>query len=201
MKKATITHTKNQLSQLLEAVPQDETIIIMDSNIPVARLEPVFADSLDDPEGQLARLERKGIIRRAQAAIPTSLSMNARQRQRRGRASCKRRSMNGARGGVTNGCPSRCSGRVSMSLVLSSNKGGENLARSKIAINRRRARGASKMDEVGHLRRLPLGINPRPAARKPASHRPSRHLAYLLHCSAQPPKITAVGKEEARSCS
>jgi len=73
MKKATITQTKNQLSQLLEAVRQGETIIIMDRNIPVARLEPVFADSLDDPEGQLARLERKGIIRRAQAAIPTSL--------------------------------------------------------------------------------------------------------------------------------
>ncbi len=73
MKMATITQTKNQLSQLLEAVRHGETVIIMDRNIPVARLEPVFADSLADPEGQLARLERKGIIRRAQAVMPASL--------------------------------------------------------------------------------------------------------------------------------
>ena len=72
MKKATITQTKNQLSQLLEAVRQGETVIIMDRNIPVARLEPVFADRLVDPEGQLSGLERKGIIRRAKTAIPAS---------------------------------------------------------------------------------------------------------------------------------
>ncbi|MGH8531565.1 MAG: pilin [Gammaproteobacteria bacterium] len=61
------------------------------------------------------------------------------------------------------------------------------------------ARAASKLDEFGHVRGLPVGINPRPASRKQVSHRPLRHLAYLLHCSAQPPEITAVGKEEARS--
>ena len=45
MKTATITQTKNQLSLLIDAVKQGETVIILDRNIPVARLEPVTPDA------------------------------------------------------------------------------------------------------------------------------------------------------------
>ncbi len=41
MKTASISQTKNQLSALLDAVRHGETILIMDRNCPVARLEPV----------------------------------------------------------------------------------------------------------------------------------------------------------------
>jgi len=69
MKKASITQTKNQLSALIDAVKHGETVLIMDRNRPVARLEPVSADDNNaDPEGRLARLERAGIIRRSKSA-------------------------------------------------------------------------------------------------------------------------------------
>ena len=42
-----------------------ETVVITDRGRPVARLESVFADSSADPVGRLARLERRGLLRRA----------------------------------------------------------------------------------------------------------------------------------------
>ena|SRR3990172_4440625 len=65
MKKASITQTKNQLSALLDAVRHGETILIMDRDRPVARLEPVESTQDLDSTGYLAQLERNGIIRRA----------------------------------------------------------------------------------------------------------------------------------------
>ncbi len=75
MKIATISQTKNQLSALLDQVRQGETILIMDRNRPVARLEPVETGGHRDPEGRLARLERAGIIKRgtASAGVPAVL--------------------------------------------------------------------------------------------------------------------------------
>ena len=65
MKIASITETKNRLSALLDRVRHGETILIMDRDRPVARLEPVAsADERVDPRGRLAHLERLGIIRR-----------------------------------------------------------------------------------------------------------------------------------------
>lgn len=63
MKRATITEAKNGLSALIDRVRAGESILITDRGVPVARLEPASATSLDD-EGRLARLERAGIIRR-----------------------------------------------------------------------------------------------------------------------------------------
>jgi len=74
MKIASISQTKNQLSALIDAVKQGETVLIMDRDRPVARLEPVTSGDWDDPEGRLARLERAGVLRRAKAKLrPTSL--------------------------------------------------------------------------------------------------------------------------------
>ncbi len=64
MKVATISQTKNQLSALLDRVRHGETILIVDRNRPVARLEPVVTAEGDDEDGRLSRLERAGLIRR-----------------------------------------------------------------------------------------------------------------------------------------
>lgn len=73
MKVASISQTKNQLSALLEQVRQGESVLIMDRGRPVARLEPVKPSDRADIGGQLAALERKGMIRRAAAPPPKKL--------------------------------------------------------------------------------------------------------------------------------
>jgi len=66
VKRATISETKNGLSALLDHVRQGETVLITDRARPVARLEPVVkAGDAGPDEGRLARLERAGVIRRA----------------------------------------------------------------------------------------------------------------------------------------
>ena len=67
MKKASITQTKNRLSALIDLVRHGETVLIMDRDRPVARLEPVLPANKLEAEGQLVRLEREGIVRRAHA--------------------------------------------------------------------------------------------------------------------------------------
>ncbi len=69
MKTVSITEAKNKLSALIDRVKTGESIVIAERGIPVARLEP--AVSLDEPEeSRLARLERKGIIRRGKGEPP-----------------------------------------------------------------------------------------------------------------------------------
>lgn len=72
MKRATITEAKNRLSALLDRVRHGETVLILDRGRPVARLEPAMGVS-DDPNGRLARLDRRGVIRRAVAPPPKAL--------------------------------------------------------------------------------------------------------------------------------
>lgn len=64
MKKASITETKNRLSALLEVVKRGETVLIMDRDKPVARLEPVTAETDEEIEGWLRELERTGLAKR-----------------------------------------------------------------------------------------------------------------------------------------
>ncbi len=66
MKKAGIADLKNNLSRYLDQVKSGESILVLDRNQPVARIVPLQkgvrgAVSEDD---RLARLERKGLIRR-----------------------------------------------------------------------------------------------------------------------------------------
>ena len=68
MKTATLTETKNRLSALIDQVRHGETILILDRGRPVARLASVLAEESSVPEGRVARLERQGILNRAQAA-------------------------------------------------------------------------------------------------------------------------------------
>src|SRR5215510_11202958 len=70
MKKATITEAKNQLSALIDRVRHGETIVITDRGRPVARLVSAVTRAAEDPEGRLARLERRGGLRLATVPPP-----------------------------------------------------------------------------------------------------------------------------------
>jgi prevent-host-death family protein len=65
VKIATITEAKNRLSALLAQVRHGETIVIVDRGRPVARLESLLTEGVEDKDGRLLRLERAGLIRRA----------------------------------------------------------------------------------------------------------------------------------------
>lgn len=73
MKAATITQAKNQLSALIDRVRHGETIVITDRGRPVARLVSALSDAVEDPDGRLARLERRGGLRRAAAPPPRAM--------------------------------------------------------------------------------------------------------------------------------
>jgi len=73
MKKATITEAKNQLSALIDRVQHGDTIVITDRGRPVARLVSAVAEAAEDPDGRLARLERRGGLRLATAPPPRDL--------------------------------------------------------------------------------------------------------------------------------
>jgi antitoxin (DNA-binding transcriptional repressor) of toxin-antitoxin stability system len=61
MKKATISVAKNTLSRLIDDVKRGETVLILDRNTPVARLEPVNRDP--DMGGELVDdLVRRGVL-------------------------------------------------------------------------------------------------------------------------------------------
>ncbi len=69
MKTASITETKNRLSALLDEVRRGETILILDRNHPIARIEPIIDTPAIGQDGRLAHLERQGLLRRANAPL------------------------------------------------------------------------------------------------------------------------------------
>lgn len=70
MKKASISEAKNRLSAIIDRVRSGDSVLIEDRGVPVARLEPVAGA---DPRGRVARLERQGVLRRAQGAVSAAL--------------------------------------------------------------------------------------------------------------------------------
>ena len=62
MKKASITHAKNNLSALIDGLKSGSPVLIVDRGRPVARLEAVPAGVMSD-DGRLARLVREGVVR------------------------------------------------------------------------------------------------------------------------------------------
>lgn len=70
MHRASITETKNRLSALLERVRQGETIVIEDRGVAIAVLAPINGHPADTDEDRIARLERKGLIRRGSGPGP-----------------------------------------------------------------------------------------------------------------------------------
>ena len=63
MKTATVTESKNALSELLRSARAGKGVLILDRDVPVARLEPVAEDTLPD-DVRWRALERQGLIRR-----------------------------------------------------------------------------------------------------------------------------------------
>jgi prevent-host-death family protein len=61
MKKAMISEAKNNLSRLIDAVKRGESVLILDRNTPVARLEPVGGGG-EGEHGRIAELVRSGVI-------------------------------------------------------------------------------------------------------------------------------------------
>jgi antitoxin (DNA-binding transcriptional repressor) of toxin-antitoxin stability system len=70
MEKATISEIKSRLSSYLKKVKAGQAVLILDRDQPVARLERVEAAA--HPDDRLARLERKGLLRRATASAPSA---------------------------------------------------------------------------------------------------------------------------------
>lgn len=70
MRRSSIANAKNQLSRLLDAVRAGESVLILDRDRPVARLEPVADAAIGELPDALARLERAGMLRRASAPLP-----------------------------------------------------------------------------------------------------------------------------------
>jgi prevent-host-death family protein len=62
VQKATISQLKNRLSAYLKKVRAGQTILVLDRDEPVARLERVEAGGTTDD--RLTRLERAGLVRR-----------------------------------------------------------------------------------------------------------------------------------------
>jgi hypothetical protein len=62
------------LSALGDQVQQGDTILLLDRGRLVASSESVREEG-DDPEGQLARLERQGLLRRASDPLPREILM------------------------------------------------------------------------------------------------------------------------------
>jgi len=68
MEKATISQMKNHLSSYLRKVKAGVTVLILDRDQPVARLESV--KKTKGGEESLARLERAGLLKRGTTFIP-----------------------------------------------------------------------------------------------------------------------------------
>ena len=71
MEKATISDLKNRLSAYLKKVRAGHTILVLDRDEPVARLERV--DRGAQPAERLRRLEQSGAVRRATRPVPVAL--------------------------------------------------------------------------------------------------------------------------------
>jgi antitoxin (DNA-binding transcriptional repressor) of toxin-antitoxin stability system len=76
MKTASVTESKNAFSELLRTVKAGQGVLIFDRDVPVARLEPVAADSLGSDVRMLG-LERQGLIRRPRVAGPVWKGLSA----------------------------------------------------------------------------------------------------------------------------
>jgi prevent-host-death family protein len=70
MTTASITQAKSNLSKLIKKVRHGESVLILDRNIPVARLEPLPAGSREADEATLAQLERRGLLKRGAGKLP-----------------------------------------------------------------------------------------------------------------------------------
>jgi antitoxin (DNA-binding transcriptional repressor) of toxin-antitoxin stability system len=70
MKSAMISDLKNRLSHYLRFVRNGETVLVLDRDRAIARIEPVAAGHAGDADDEVAALVRAGIMRPPKAALP-----------------------------------------------------------------------------------------------------------------------------------
>jgi antitoxin (DNA-binding transcriptional repressor) of toxin-antitoxin stability system len=70
VKKASISELKNQLSAYLQSVRAGETVLILDRNEAIARIERVADENRDD---RLARLHRSGVLTPPAQPLPLEI--------------------------------------------------------------------------------------------------------------------------------
>ena len=75
MEKATISQIKNRLRAYLDKVRAGETVLILDRDQPVARLERI--EPAAEADDRLTRLERQGLVRRGREPLPMALLRTA----------------------------------------------------------------------------------------------------------------------------
>lgn len=68
MLRVPVSELKNKLSAYLRRVRAGETVVVMDRDRPVARIEKVSA--LEQPDARVGRLEAAGIVRRPTSSLP-----------------------------------------------------------------------------------------------------------------------------------
>lgn len=68
---ASISELKNRLSEYLRKVQAGETVVVLDRNRPIARIERIVGKEAD--EARLSRLEAAGLIKRATKPLPLDL--------------------------------------------------------------------------------------------------------------------------------
>ena len=68
METATISQVKNRLSAYLRKVKSGQTVLILDRDEPIAVITAV--DTEDRPEDRLAKLEKRGLVRRPASNDP-----------------------------------------------------------------------------------------------------------------------------------
>lgn len=83
MERTTISKLKARLSAYLRKVRAGQTILILDRDEPVARLEPVGGSAgVPSDEARLTRLERAGLVRRATRKLSLKALRRAAPRSR-----------------------------------------------------------------------------------------------------------------------
>ena len=60
MERVSISQLKDQLSAYLKKVRAGETLLVMDRNAPIARIDPIQRS--EDEAGKIARLEAAGVL-------------------------------------------------------------------------------------------------------------------------------------------
>ncbi|PYK20707.1 MAG: type II toxin-antitoxin system prevent-host-death family antitoxin [Verrucomicrobia bacterium] len=70
MTTVSVTEAKNNLSKLLKKVRHGQSVLILDRNMPVARLEPLPPGSKEADEAKLIELERQGLLKRGKGKLP-----------------------------------------------------------------------------------------------------------------------------------
>jgi len=81
MEKATVSQVRNHLSAYLRKVRAGESVLILDRNTPVARLDGIITESHGDE--RLVWLEREGLLRRPKGPISMKQLLSAPRKAKR----------------------------------------------------------------------------------------------------------------------